>query len=70
MQFEGTHFVLGYLKENFTLIIFFLCGLNWPRIGFYNPIYKNELFPPSNTHISTSFAQDIYGLLFTYMNIF
>ena len=27
------------LKENFTLFC-----LNWPRMGFYNPIYQNELF--------------------------
>ena len=31
------------LKENFTLIIFSLFCLNWPRIEFYNPIYKNKL---------------------------
>ena len=34
-------------------------------MGFYNPIYKNERFFSSKTHISTTFAQDIYGLLFT-----
>ena len=57
------------LKENFSLIIFSLFHLNWPRIGFYNPIYKNEFcFLPK--HISTSFAQVMYGLLFTNMNIF
>ena len=47
-------------------------------MGFYNLIYKNELFFSSNTHISTPFAQDIYvyiyiyilGLLFINMNIF
>ena len=50
------------LKENFTLIIFSLFHLNWPRIWFYNPNYKNEIFFSSKTHISTSFAQDIYGL--------
>ena len=38
-------------------------------MGFYNPIYKNELFFSSKTHISTPFAQDIYGLLFTNINI-
>ena len=39
-------------------------------MGFYNPIYKNELFFPSKTHISTPFTQNIYGLLFTNMDIF
>ena len=32
------------LKEKFTLIIFSLFHLNWPRIAFYNPIYKNDFF--------------------------
>ena len=32
------------LKENFTLIIFFFSLHSWPKIGFYDPIYKNELF--------------------------
>ena len=32
------------LKENFTLIIFFFISPNWPSIGLYRPIYKNELF--------------------------
>ena len=39
--------------------------LYWPRIGFYNPIYKNELFFPSKTHISTSFGTR-YVWLFIY----
>ena len=34
---------LASLKEKFTLIIFSLFHLNWPRIGFCNSIYKNEL---------------------------
>ena len=38
-------------------------------MGFYNPIYKNELFF-FQTHISTPFKQDIYGILFINMNIF
>ena len=38
-------------------------------MGFYNPIYKYELFS-SKTHISTPFTQAIYGFLFTNMNIF
>ena len=39
-------------------------------MGFYNPIYKYELFS-SKTHISTPFTQDIYGLFllaWTYFN--
>ena len=37
-------------------------------MGFYNPIYKNERFFSSKTHILTPFAQDIYySLLFTNM---
>ena len=38
---------------------------------FYNPIYKNELFFASKTHISTPFTQDIYMaflLTWTYFN--
>ena len=46
------------LKENLTLIIYFLFHLNWPRIGFYNPIYKNELFFSYRIHTSTSLVQD------------
>ena len=57
----------GELHSNYYFSSF--C-LNWPRMGFYNPIYKNELFFSSKTHISTPFAQDIYDLLFTNMNIF
>ena len=34
-------------------------------MGFYNPIYKNELFFSSKTHILTPFAQDIYDFLLT-----
>ena len=37
---------------------------------FYNPIYKNDFFFSSKTHISTPFEQDIYGLLIINMNIF
>ena len=41
-------------------------------MGFYNPIYKNEFFFSSKTHISTPFAQDIYMafhlLTWTYFN--
>ena len=58
------------LKENFNLIIFSLFHLKWPRIGFYSPTYKKELFFSSKTHISTSFAQDKYDLLVTNINIF
>ena len=39
-------------------------------MGFYNPIYKYELFS-SKTHISTPFTQDLYGiflLTWTYFN--
>ena len=57
------NFIKGELHSNYIL-------LNWPRIGFYNPTYKNQLFFSSKTHISTSFAQDIYSLLFTNINIF
>ena len=39
-------------------------------MGFYNPIYKNELFFSSKTHILTPFKQDVFGLLFINMNIF
>ena len=60
---------MNHLKENFTLIIFSLFRLNWPRKEFCNSIYKNEFFFFQNT-ISISFAQDVYGLLFTNMNIF
>ena len=38
---------------------------------FYNPIYKNEVFLSSKTHIWTPFAQDVYGfflLTWTYFN--
>ena len=38
------------LKENFTLITFSLFHLNWPRIGFYKPIYKNQFFFSENTN--------------------
>ena len=41
-------------------------------MGFCNPIYKNEPFFASKTHISTPFAQDInmafYLLSSTYFN--
>ena len=39
------------LKDNLTLIIFFFIYLDWFRIGFYNPIYKNEFFLPKLTFL-------------------
>ena len=52
------------------LILYFLFRLNWPRIGFCNPIYKNELFFLPKLTFQHHLAQDMYGLLFTKMNIF
>ena len=48
----------GELHSNYVFLFF---HLKWPRIRFYNPFYKNELFFSSKTHIFTSFAQDTYG---------
>ena len=48
----------GELHSNYVFLFF---HLKWPRIRFYNPFYKNELFFSSKTHIFASFAQDTYG---------
>ena len=58
--------IKGELHSNYIFLHFALIGLEWDSI---NPIYKNELLFSSKTHISTPFAQDIYGFLFTNMNI-
>ena len=62
----------------FTLIIFLFISQN--RIGFYNiynilewdsiTLFTKMNFFSSKTHISTTFAQDINGILFTNINIF
>ena len=57
-------FVSIMLKENFTLMIFFSFCLNWPRMGFYNLIYKDELFFFQSSHFNTICARYIDGLLF------
>ena len=62
--------VNNLLKENFTLIIFYLFSLylNWSRMGFYHPVYKNERFLSSKTHLLIPFAQDMAFYLLTYFN--
>ena len=39
-------------------------------MGFYNPIYKNELSCSSKTHISTPFAQYIYIYIYIYIYMY
>ena len=60
------------LKENFTLTIFCLFHLNWPRIGFYNPIYKNVFFFSSIIRTFLHHLHKIYVafylLTWTYFN--
>ena len=56
----------GELHSNYIFLHFALIDLEWDSI---KPYLQNELFFSSKTRISTPFAQDIYGLLFTNMNI-
>ena len=58
------------LKENFSLIIFSLFHLNWPRIGFYNPIYKNYFFFFQNIflHHLHKLCMAFYLLTWTYFS--
>ena len=65
-QYQKSWQTKGELHSNY---IFSLFCFNWPKMEFFNPIYKRNFFS-SHTHISTPFAQDIYSLLFTNMNIF
>ena len=60
----------GELHCYYILLCFAVIGLEWDSITKSDNIYKGELFFSSKTHISTPFAEDIYGLLFTNMNIF
>ena len=56
----------GELHCHYVLLYFAVIGLEWDSIT----ILTNVNFFSSKTNISTPFAQDIYGLLFTNMNIF
>ena len=40
-------------EELHSNYIFSSFCLNCPRMGFYNPIYKNELFYFQNSHLNT-----------------
>ena len=56
----------GELHSNDIFLHFALIGLEWDSITLFT---KRNVFS-SKTHISKRFAQDIYGLLFTNVNIF
>ena len=58
--------VKGELHSNYIFLRFALIGLEWDSIT----LFTKMIFFSSKTHISTPFAQDIYGFLFTNMNIF
>ena len=56
----------GELHSEYIFLHFALIGLEWDSITLFT---KRNVFS-SKTHISKRFAQDIYGLLFTNVNIF
>ena len=58
--------IKGELHCNYIFLHFALIGLEWDSITLFT---KMNFFS-SKTHISAPFPQDIYGLLFTNMNIF
>ena len=55
----------GELHSNYIFLYFALIGLEWDFITLFT---KMNFFS-TKTLISTPFAQDIYGSLFTTMNI-
>ena len=60
---------MNHLKENFTLIIFSLFRLNWPRKEFCNSIYKNEFFFFQNTHFYIISARCIWPFIYKHEHI-